>query len=45
MYVFHAHQNDSTAYPRTAYINTRLHLLEDGTLRMDGDLIRPDVVK
>ena len=43
MYVFHAHQNDSTMYPRTAYVNTRLRILRDGSLRLDGKLIRPVV--
>lgn len=43
MYVFHAHQNDTTPYPRTTYINNRLRILRDGTLRLDGRVLRPDV--
>ena len=44
MYVFHAHQNDSTMQPRTMYINTELKIAKDGTLSMPGGIIRPVVV-
>ena len=44
MYVFHAHQNDSTMYPRTMYINKALKIAKDGTLSMPGEIIRPVVV-
>lgn len=45
MYVFHAHQNDSTMYPRTMYINTDLKIAKDGTLSMPGSVIHPVIVK
>ncbi|MBQ8060329.1 MAG: glycoside hydrolase family 43 protein [Bacteroidales bacterium] len=45
MYVFHAHQNDSTMYPRTMYIDTELKIAKDGTLSMPGTVIHPVVVK
>ena len=44
MYVFHAHFNDSTMYPRTMYIDTELHIAKDGSLSMPGEVIRPVVV-
>ena len=45
MYVFHAHQNDFTMYPRTMYINKELKIARDGTLSMPGKVIHPVVVK
>ena len=45
MYVFHAHQNDSTMYPRTMYINKELKNAKNGTLCMTGGIILPVVVE
>ena len=44
MYVFHAHQNDTTIHPRITLISKELRVSKDGTLSMEGDLIRPVIV-
>ena len=41
MYVFHAHYNDSTMYPRSLYINTKLKIDSKGILSMPGEIISP----
>ncbi len=43
MYVFHAHYNDSTMYPRSMYINTDLHIDRKGVLSMPGKVISPEL--
>ena len=45
MYVFHAHQNDSTIHPRLTYINSELKIAKDGTLSMPGKIIVPELDK
>ena len=44
MYVFHAHQNDTTIHPRYALINTDLRI-GDGKASIQGEVIEPCLVK
>lgn len=43
-YIFHAHASTTNVGPRTSYIND-LHFSDDGVISVDGELIRPVVVK